>query len=73
MPQPDALGELVGRVAALERAEATRAGEHAAMVDQLERLYKRVSARIAREQPSNNGGAGRSDESVLSLRQRLGR
>lgn len=62
---------LYQRVEKLERAEATRAAEHAAMVDQLERLYKRVSARIARadriEEPPVE------EESVLSLKQRLQR
>ncbi len=64
--------ELTLRIEKLERAEATRAAEHAAMVDQLDRLYKRVSARIARadrvdrEEPA-------LEESVLSLKQRLQR
>lgn len=40
------------------------------MIDQLDRLYKRMSARIARENGSRAADAG---ESPLALRQRLGR
>lgn len=58
--------ELEARIVVLERAETLRAAEHAAMVDQLERLYKRIAARIARENGSQSSG-----ESVLDLKQRL--
>lgn len=61
---------LYERLQDIERTEATRAAEHAAMVDQLDRLYKRISARISRgavTQGSDNG------ESTLALRQRLKR
>jgi hypothetical protein len=51
------------------RNEATRAAEHATMLDQLSRLYKRVAMRIARD----SGETPTTGESVLSLRSRLGR
>jgi hypothetical protein len=67
---PDAA--LLARVAALEdtlhqlhRSEAIRSAEHAAMVDKLDRLYKRVAARVAR------GENGATDESTLAMRNRL--
>ena len=60
---------LEARVRALEASETVRNAEHAAMVDQLDRLYKRISARISREQPQNAAAT----ESVLSLRERLGK
>jgi hypothetical protein len=51
----------------LKHSEVTRSAEHSAMVDQLDRLYKRISARISRapaqEEPP--------DESPLALRNRL--
>lgn len=50
----------------LKHSEITRAAEHSAMVDQLDRLYKRVSARIARSAPSDT-----PEESPLALRNRL--
>lgn len=67
---PDASTQsLLARLDAVEKAEALRAAEHAVMVDQLTRLYKRVATRIAREQePHSDNG-----ESVASLRARLGR
>lgn len=65
---PRELESLRRRVALLEDAEAQRAAEHHAMVDQLSRLYKRLATRIARE---TNGHA--SEESPLQLRNRLGR
>lgn len=63
------LRQLAERLAAIERAEALRAAEHAAALDKLERLYKRMAARVAREPDltTHNG------ESVLDLRNRLGR
>lgn len=63
---------LTERVAAMERAEALRAAEHAAALDKLERLYKRMTARFTRE-AKTNGHRDDDGESVLSLRQRLGR
>lgn len=63
-----ATGALASRLATMERAEATRAAEHAAMLDRLDRLYKRVSARISRE---GNGHTSEPGESPLALRQRL--
>lgn len=63
---------LLRRVEALERAETVRAAEHAAMVDQLDRLYKRITARIAREHSAKPEPASEG-ESVLSLRNRLQR
>ena len=63
----------------LERAEVLRSAEHTATVDRLERLYKRMSVRIAREAgptPSPetivDPEASSGHESVLSLRQRRG-
>lgn len=59
---------LYDHVTELRREEAQRAAEHATMVDQLTRLYKRVSARIAREpQPE----ATQPFESVLDMRRRI--
>lgn len=63
---------LYERVLEIDRSEAVRNAEHAAMVDRLERLYKRMATRIARENgavtaPTDNG------ESVLAMRRRLGR
>jgi len=73
-------GELRGRVEALERSEHIRAAEHADMVDRLDRLYKRISARIARDTTPEAGTNPRPDlgtrapgESVLELRKKLGR
>lgn len=60
--------DLYKRVEKLDREEATRAAEHAAMVDQLERLYKRVSARIAR---AERVGPEPEGESVLDLKKRI--
>ena len=61
--------QLEADVQGLLKAEIVRSAEHAARIDQLDRLYKRVSARIARGEgePTHNG------ESPLALRQRLGR
>lgn len=64
------LDTLKARVDALARAELERQAEHAAMLDSLSRLYKRVSARIAREQPPGDTPSG---ESTLTLRSRLRR
>lgn len=50
--------------------EVRRSAEHATMVDQLDRLYKRISARISREgrdAPHQNG------ETDLDFRRRIGR
>lgn len=63
---------LYERITDLERAEMVRAAEHAAMVDKLDRIYKRITARIAYaaqhpNEPASNG------ESPLALRNRLGR
>lgn len=64
------------RLAKLERAEAQRSAEHFAMVDQLDRIYKRFVQRMARaDQTAAKPVTPGSDngESVLSLRNRLGR
>lgn len=70
---PDTVGprvrELEERLTALERAETTRAAEHAAQLDQLSRLYKRVAQRIVRE----GNDTPPDTESVMSMRKRLGR
>lgn len=65
---PVALESLRRRVAALEALELERAAEHHAMVDKLERLYKRLATRIAREAASESNGSG---ESPLDIRRRL--
>lgn len=65
-----ALDALHDRVVLVERADALRAAEHAAAMDAMARLYKRVSARIARELPAN-GAAPPQEESPLELRRRL--
>lgn len=80
---PDASAQaLLARLEAVEKAEALRAAEHAAMVDQLTRLYKRVSMRIARsderelldrEELHREATHHHNGESVLSMRNRLGR
>lgn len=54
----------------LREDEVRRAAEHATMVDQLSRLYKRVSARIEREHQTTDS---RNGESVAEMRRRLGR
>lgn len=71
------LRELLGELQQLRQDEARRAAEHATMVDQLTRLYKRVSSRIAREgqtaAAAAENGHTHSEESVMELRRRLGR
>lgn len=52
----------------LYREEAQRAAEHANMVDQLQRLYKRVATRIARE-----GVPPEQEESTRQMLERLRR
>lgn len=64
------LDALTERVVSLERAAAVREAEHAAAIDALNRLYRRVAARIARESPASSAEKG---ESVLDLKTRLGR
>jgi hypothetical protein len=56
----------------LRQGEALRAAEHATMVDQLTRLYKRQAARIARSE-GNGGAPAQQEESVMDFRRRLGR
>lgn len=76
----DAITDLTARIEALESAEALRAAEHGTALDRIERLYKRLSARIARdmgqtspdERNSIVGHPG-STESPLTLRRRLNR
>lgn len=60
------LSALEEAVHAIQRAEAVRAAEHATQLDRFERLYKRLSSRIARD-----GGSAAAEESPLALRQRL--
>lgn len=71
-PSTTSLTVLTARVAQLESAETLRAAEHHAMVDQLDRLYKRLVARISRQNAleSTNATEDRS-ESPLALRRRL--
>lgn len=61
------------RLEDVERAEATRAAEHAAMVDQLDRLFKRISARMSRADRAVTQGSDSAEESPLALKRRLGR
>lgn len=64
------LAQLERRVEALEASETLRVAEHATMLDRLERLYRRLSARITRAaqlEPDSNG------ESPLDLKRRLGK
>jgi hypothetical protein len=69
-PGTPLLEALYVRVDKLERAEVERTAEHAAMVDRLERLYKRVSTRIAREsQPED--AAPVPGVSPLALKRRI--
>lgn len=63
-----AVDDLRARVEALERSETLRNAEHLAMCDRLDRLFKRLVARMARDPQLQLEG-----ESVLSLRERLGR
>lgn len=55
----------------LRQDEARRAAEHSAMVDQLTRLYKRVSARIVRDAEAQANGATTDDTGAW--RRRLGK
>jgi len=65
---PSPFGAIHARLDALEARETVRAAEHAAMVDQLDRLYKRISARITREHAAP---AAAPTESPLDMRRRL--
>ena len=56
---------LYDHIALLEREHTVRLAEHAAMMDQLNRLYKRMAQRVAREAPASE------EESPLALRERL--
>ena len=62
------LRALSARLADVERAELQRCSEHAAAVDQLERLFKRFSMRIARETAA---APANGEESPLALRTRV--
>jgi len=56
---------LYDHISLLEREHTVRLAEHAAMMDQLNRLYKRMAQRVAREP------ASAEEESPLALRERL--
>jgi hypothetical protein len=60
-----------GRIAALETREAQRSLEHVAAVDALDRLARRITARILRA--DGKEPQGEEGESALSLRNRLRR
>ena len=71
-PLAEAVSALGARIAALEAREAQRSLEHVAAVDQLDRLAKRITARIIRaaeKEPATEP----ETESVASLKKRLGR
>lgn len=63
--------ELTRELQQLRQDEARRAAEHSAMVDQLTRLYKRVSARIVRDAEASNGHTQADDTGAW--RRRLGK
>lgn len=62
--------QLESDVQQLQQSELTRAAEHAMAVDKLERLFKRISARVSRD-PAYRDLAERTDESPLALRERI--
>lgn len=62
--------ELTRELQQLRQDEARRAAEHSAMVDQLTRLYKRVSARIVRDAEAGNGA---TNDDTGAWRRRLGK
>ena len=64
----EAVTALGARIAALEAREAQRSLEHVAAVDALDRLAKRITARMIRAEQAEPEG-----ESPLALRNRLGR
>lgn len=66
----DHVHQITRELQTLRQDEARRAAEHSAMVDQLTRLYKRVSARIVREAES---APQRNGETDLDFRRRIGR
>jgi hypothetical protein len=70
--QGPALLELAARVSALEQSETLRAAEHTAMLDRLQRLYKRHAQRIVRE-AEDSPDTTTHEESVMHMRKRLGR
>ena len=68
---------LQARIAELETREVERNAEHMAMIDRLDRLYKRLSARISRQNPpESTNGEGASPlafrDSIRSQRSRNG-
>lgn len=53
------LSQIVARLDELESREIERNAEHMAMCDRLDRLYKRLSARISRQDaPGRENGSG---------------
>lgn len=70
----DHVHQLTRELQTLRQDEARRAAEHSTMVDQLTRLYKRVSARILRDAEGNGvTHPSDSDDSTGAWRRRLGR
>ena len=63
--------QLSSELQQLRQDEARRAAEHSAMVDQLTRLYKRVSARIVRDAEAQANGHTTDDTGAW--RRRLGK
>ena len=67
------LRELTRELQQLRQDELRRSAEHTGVVDQLNRLYRRMSARVAREAEQNARDHTNDEESVAALRKRLGR
>lgn len=62
----EAVQQTAGELQTLRQEDTRRAAEHAAMLDSLNRLYRRVSARIGREV-----GAAPAEESTKAMIDRL--
>jgi len=66
------LSELHRRLLAVEGEEAVREASHAARMDALARLYKRVSQRFV-DSPGTNPSPVAVEPSVLEMRRKLGK
>lgn len=68
--------ELTSQLQQLRQDELRRQAEHTGVVDQLNRLYRRMAARVAREAELNGKALTHpsdSEESVAAMKRRLGR